>query len=121
VLHAKCLSIQYLPKKQSADLPRDLHAFGIYAVRLAPRRKLLDSSYRVPVLRTWIAVNEVLPQVARQAAVLPAFDDTLKLAYQGQELSSVKVIVEHYRWHELTPLERKFLTSVLRPHSTQLR
>jgi hypothetical protein len=108
VSHAQCLSIQYHPKEQSADLPRYLHAFGIYAVRLAPLRKLFDSSYRVPVMRTWIAVNEVSPQVARQAAVLLAFDDTLKLAYQGQEFPSAKVVVEHYRWHELTPLERIF-------------
>lgn len=53
-------------------------------------------------MRTWIAVNEVSPQVARQAAVLLAFDDTLKLAYQGQEFPSGKAVVEHYRWHELT-------------------
>jgi hypothetical protein len=80
VSHAQCLSIQYLPKEQSADLPGYLHAFGIYAVRLALLRKLNDSSYRVPVIQTWIAVNEVSPQVARQAVVLRAFDGTIKLA-----------------------------------------
>jgi hypothetical protein len=108
VSNGQCRSIQHLPKEQSADLPRYLHAFGVYAVCLTPLRKLLDSAYRVPVARPWIAVNEVSPEMSRQAAVLLSFDDTLKLAYQGQEFLSVEVDVELYRCHEVTPLEQIF-------------
>jgi CRISPR associated protein Cas1 len=95
----------------NADSPKSIRQVESLAARASVLHHVASCSIVLTVfLLCGLGVPSIKsrPQVARQAAVLLAFNETLKLAYQGQESSSAKVVVEHYRWHELTPLERNF-------------